>query len=247
MIAKGQIHGVMQMFSRQRAQLDHEEMEFVEALATQAAIAVDNARLFHGLQQANFELSMAYNATIEGWSHALDERFKEVEGHTERVTEWTVQLARAANLEDKAIGHIRRGAILHDIGNMGIPDSLLQKTSELTDEEMEIVRGHPEFGYKMLERVNFLQPALEIVRCHHEKWDGTGYPRGLHGEQIPLAARIFSIVDVWDALTSGRPHRPAWPKKKAFAYIRSESGKHFDPELVDIFLQLVDKPEKGGL
>ncbi|MEW6402978.1 MAG: GAF domain-containing protein [Chloroflexota bacterium] len=241
MIAKGQMRGVLEIYSRERNTFDNESFEFMEGLATQAAIAVDNAQLFKDLQHTNFELTLAYDATIEGWSHALDQRMNEEEGHSKRLADWTVHLARAAGIEERVIGHMRRGAMLHDVGNMVVPDTILQKSSTLTEEELGIVRQHPEAAHKMMANVNFLHAALDIPYCHHERWDGTGYPRGLAGDQIPLAARIFAIVDVWDALTSKRPHRPAWPRKEALAYLSSQSGKSFDPGLVELFLQIVDK------
>jgi putative nucleotidyltransferase with HDIG domain len=185
------------------------------------------------------ELAIAYEATIEGWSRALDLRDKETEGHTQRVTELTMALAKAVGIKDNELQHIRRGALLHDIGKMGISDQILLKKGELTPEEMEIMRTHPILAFKMLQPIAYLRHALEIPYSHHEKWDGTGYPRGLKGEQIPLVARIFALADVWDALTSSRPYRKAWTKKKALAYIKQQSGTHFDPQLVKIFLRTI--------
>lgn len=140
-------------------------------------------------------------------------------------------------MNEEELSHVRRGALLHDIGKMGIPDSILLKPGKLTEEEWDVMRKHPVHSFRMLSRIEYLRQAIDIPYCHHEKWDGTGYPRGLKGEEIPLAARIFAIVDVWDALTSNRPYRKAWPKEKALEHIKEQSGKHFDPKIVDLFLQ----------
>src|SRR5207249_2272104 len=212
---------------------DPEWLDFLEALAGQAAIAVDNTWLFDDLQRSNTELSLAYDTTLEGWSNALDLRDKETEGHTQRVTEMTMRLAQAMGVSSASLVHIRRGALLHDIGKMGIPDSILLKPGPLTGEEWEIMRRHPVYAYELLSPIAFLRPALDIPYCHHEKWDGTGYPRGLKGEQIPLAARIFAIVDVWDALRSARPYRAAWPRDKGPGHVRTPSGSHFGPHVVE--------------
>ncbi|MDI6694826.1 MAG: HD domain-containing phosphohydrolase [Anaerolineales bacterium] len=235
--AKGQVLGVLELFFRAHHEPDQEWVNFFATLAGQAAIAIDNARLFEHLQNSNFELSMAYDSTIEGWSRALDLRDSETEGHTQRVTELTVKLAQAMGISDQDIVHIRRGALLHDIGKMGVPDSILLKPGKLTDEEWAIMRQHPTFAYELLRPIKFLNHALEIPYCHHEKWDGTGYPRGLEGEQIPLSARIFAVADVWDALTSDRPYRKAWSDKEALEYIRQQTGHHFDPQVVALFLR----------
>lgn len=238
LIAKGKVQGVLEVLLQASFEADDEWNEFLLALAGQVAIALDNSTLFRNLERANLQLSLAYDATIEGWSHALDLRDKETEGHTQRVTEMTLELARAIGLEGEALLHIRRGALLHDIGKMGIPDAILHKPGPLTAEERSIIVQHPQLAYEMLSSIEYLHPALNIPYCHHEKWDGSGYPRGLKGHEIPLEARIFAIVDVYDALTSDRPYRKGWPKEKALDYIREETGKHFDPELVPIFLAL---------
>jgi len=236
LIAKGQVKGVLEIFRKDKPVTDKEWIEFLEALAVQAAIAIDNATLFNELQASNTELIIAYDSTIEGWGHALELRDKETEGHTQRVTELTVRIARIYGLSEKEIVHIRRGALLHDIGKMGIPDSILLKDGPLSPEEEEIMHNHPTYAFEMLYPIAYLRPALDIPYCHHEKWDGTGYPRGLEGEQIPLAARIFSMADIWDALISERRYHEAWPRKKVEEYIRSRAGTQFDPDLVDVFL-----------
>ena len=191
------------------------------------------------LEEAHKQLLFAYDETIEGWSRAMDLRDKETEGHSQRVTELTLKLASDFGIPKQDLVHVRRGALLHDMGKLGIPDSILLKAGKLNDEEWEFMRQHPQLAYNMLFPIEYLRPAMDIPFCHHEKWDGTGYPRGLQGEQIPLAARLFAIVDVWDALTSDRPYRRAWEREKVLAYIREESGKHFDPNVVDAFLQLI--------
>ena len=191
------------------------------------------------LREANAQLLNAYEATIEGLSHALDLRDRETEGHSQRVTEVTIKLAQALNISDEEIVHIRRGALLHDIGKIGVPDSILHKPDSLTPEEWAIMRKHPKFAYDMLSPIEYLRPALDIPYTHHEKWDGAGYPRGLKGEDIPLSARLFAVADVWDALTSDRPYRAAWTEERAFTYIREQSGKHFDPQVVDLFFKLI--------
>lgn len=239
LIAKGQVKGVLEVFHRSQLFPDPEWLEFFEVLAAQAAIAIDNASLFHDLQRSNIELTLAYDTTLEGWSHALDMRDRETEGHTIRVTEMTLQLARNMGMNDTELEHIRRGALLHDIGKMGIPDTILLKPGALTAEEFQIMCKHPVYAYNMLSQISFLRQALNIPYCHHERWDGTGYPRGLQGEQIPLEARIFAVVDVWDALRSDRPYRKAWTNEKAQGYINENRGKHFDPVVVDAFLKMI--------
>ena len=220
LITKGKVKGVLEIYHRTPLEPNEEWLDFLNTLAGQAAIAIDNVQLFDSLQRSNDELALAYDATIEGWSHALDLRDKETEGHTQRVTEMTVKLARRFGIPEKELVQVRWGALLHDIGKMGVPDGILLKPGPLTDEEWVVMKKHPAFAYEMLSPIRYLQLALDIPYCHHEKWDGTGYPRGLKGEQIPLAARIFAVVDVWDALTSDRPYRQAWSEEKARQHIR---------------------------
>lgn len=241
LIAKGQVKGVLEIFNRTPLEPDQEWLDFLEALTTQAAIAADNAMLFDDLQRSNLDLIQAYDSTLEGWSNALDLRDKETEGHSRRVTEMTLRMARQMGMRDSELVHVRRGALLHDIGKMGIPDGILLKPGPLNDEEWEIMRKHPESAYELLYPISYLRPALDIPYSHHEKWDGTGYPCGLKAEHIPLAARIFSIVDVWDALCSDRPYRTAWPEEKAREHIREQTGKHFDPKVVEAFLELLNE------
>ncbi|HNE03552.1 MAG TPA: PAS domain S-box protein [Anaerolineales bacterium] len=239
LIAKGQTLGVLEIFQRAELTPDTDWFDFLEMLADQAAIAIDNMQLFESLQRSNLDLTLAYDATIEGWSRALDLRDKETEGHTQRVTSLTIQLAQQMGVPDADILHIRRGALLHDIGKMGVSDNILRKPGPLTEAEWQEMRQHPLYAYKMLAPISYLNPALDIPYCHHEKWDGTGYPRGLKGEEIPLVARIFAIADVYDAITSDRPYRAAWAKEKALDFIREQSGRHFDPNVVKYFLEMI--------
>jgi putative nucleotidyltransferase with HDIG domain len=241
LLAKGQIKGVLEIFHRTPLQPDDEWLSFFEMLARQAAIAIDNASLFAELQRSNTDLIMAYDATIEGWSRALDLRDRETEGHTQRVTLLTEQLAMRLGVSDAQLVHIRRGALLHDIGKMGVPDSILHKNTDLSEEEWQIMRQHPKYAFELLLPVNYLQPALDIPYNHHERWDGQGYPRQLKGEQIPLAARIFAVVDVWDALTSDRPYHPAWAEDDAMEYLRAHSGTRFDPRVVAEFTKMMSE------
>jgi HD-GYP domain-containing protein (c-di-GMP phosphodiesterase class II)/DNA-binding NarL/FixJ family response regulator len=240
--AKGQLKGVLEVFDRTVCEPDPEWLDFLETLAGQAAIALDNASLFERLQCANAELMLAYDATILGWSCALDLRDKETEGHSQRVTEMTVRLARTMGMSDAELVHVRRGGLLHDIGKMGIPDAILLKAGPLTDDEWQIMRRHPTYAFEWLAPIAFLRAALDIPYCHHEKWDGTGYPRGLKGEQIPKAARIFAAVDIWDALSSARPYREAWPAERVSKHIASLAGSHLDPAVVQAFLQHGHRP-----
>jgi HD-GYP domain-containing protein (c-di-GMP phosphodiesterase class II) len=243
LIAKGEVKGVLEVYQRNPTERGAQWMEFLETLAGQVTIAIDNSQLFADLQRSNLELSMAYDATIEGWSRALDMRDSVTEGHTKRVTDMALKLARVMGMSESDLVHMRRGILLHDMGKMGIPDTILHKPDALTDEEWKIMHKHPQYAFEMLAPISYLRPALDIPGCHHEKWDGTGYPRGLKGEQIPLAARIFAVVDVFDALTSDRPYRKAWRVEKAIQYIQEEKGKSFDPRVVDVFMSL--KHEMG--
>jgi len=239
LIAKGQVKGVLEIFQRTPLDLDKEQVAFLEMLSGQAAIAIDNAQLFDDLQGSNAELIMAYDETIEGWSHAMDLRDEDTEGHSQRVTELTMRLANNLGISPENFVNIRRGALLHDIGKIGVPDSILRKPSPLSEDEWRIMRQHPKLAHDMLAPIVYLRKAIDIPYCHHEKFDGTGYPQGLKGEEIPLSARVFAVVDVWDALTSDRPYRKAWSREDALAYIREQTGKHFDPKVVEAFLQLI--------
>ncbi len=241
LIAKGQVKGVLEIYNRTPLHPDALWMEFITAVAAQAAIAMDNAVLFQNLERSNFDLRMAYDTTLEGWSRALELRDAETEGHSERVTEMTLRLARTMGITGDKLTAIRYGALLHDIGKMGIPDRILYKPGPLTDEEWKIMRQHPVYAYTLLSPIPYLREALDIPYCHHERWQGQGYPRGLKGEQIPLAARIFAVVDVWDALSKDRPYRKAWPQEKVIQYLQEQAGIQFDPKIVEIFVRLLEE------
>lgn len=243
LIAKGMLKGVLEIFQRSPLTPNDDWLYYLNAIAEQAAIAIDNAQLFDGVQRSNLELMTAYDATIEGWSHAMDLRDRETEGHSQRVTHLTMQLAKRMGLPAEEMIHLRRGALLHDIGKLGVPDGILLKPGKLTDEEWAIMRQHPNYAFEMLAPIAYLRPAVDIPYCHHEKWDGTGYPRGLKGTQIPRAARIFAIIDVWDALRSDRPYRASWSVEKTRAYIIEQSGKHFEPQVVEAFLKVLEEGE----
>ncbi len=236
LIAKGQVQGVLEIFNRSLISPNSDWLSFLEMLGGQAAIAIDNATLFSNLQRSNTEITSAYDATIDGWSRALDMRDRETEGHTQRVTEMTLQLANRIGIPRKDLIHIRRGATLHDIGKMGIPDRILHKPGPLTPDEWETMRRHPQYACALLSPIDYLRPARDIPCYHHERWDGSGYPAGLKGEEIPLSARLFAVVDVFDALTSDRPYRRAWPKQAAINYIKEQSGILFDPAITTAFL-----------
>ncbi|MBK9780806.1 MAG: GAF domain-containing protein [Anaerolineales bacterium] len=239
---KDELIGVIYVDNRaQTGIFSSDELELISMFANQAAVAIDNARLFDGLQASNEELQEAYHATLEGWVRALDLRDKETEGHTKRVTALTEKLARKMGVDENALVHIQRGALLHDIGKMAIPDGILLKPAALSPEERTLIEMHPVYAYEMLTPIRFLSPALDIPYCHHEKWDGTGYPRGLSGDTIPLAARIFAVVDVWDALVSDRPYHKAMKPEDVKRKLREDSGRHFDPQVVDAFLELDDQ------
>ena len=238
---KDHLIGVLYVDNRARAGIFQEpDLGLIKAFADQAAVAINNAQLFDDLQEKNRELEEAYQATLEGWVQALDMRDKETEGHTQRVTILTQRLARSMGISDEEMVHITRGALLHDIGKMAISDKILLKPDKLTEEERAVMQKHPEYAYEMLKRIEFLLPAIHIPYCHHEKWDGTGYPRRLKGEEIPFSARIFPVIDVYDALISDRPYRSGLPVDEVMEMIRKDAGTHFDPQVVEAFLAMDD-------
>jgi putative nucleotidyltransferase with HDIG domain len=240
---KEEIIGVIFLDSRVHSGLfEKNDLRILTAFADQAAVAIENARMFEELQRANAELRDAYDATLRGWALTLELRDKETEGHTQRVTYLTKVLAKKLGITGEDLEHIERGALLHDIGKMAIPDYILLKRGALTLAERKFMELHPEFAKDLLEKIEYLHPAIDIPYCHHEKWDGSGYPQNLRGEEIPFAARIFAVVDVWDALTSERPYREPLAPEKVRQIIRAESGKHFDPRVVAAFLAIEDLP-----
>ena len=240
MIARDRVVGVLQVQSFTLGCYSMAHAAILGLAANVAAVAIENARLVNDLRRLNSELLQAYESTLEGWSRALDLRDEETQGHSQRVTDLAVRLARAAAMTEEQVHYVRWGALLHDIGKMGIPDAVLLKPGKLDDEEWRLMRLHPVYAYNLLAPITFLHPALDSPYCHHEKWDGTGYPRGLRGEDIPLAARLFAVIDIWDALRTDRPYRPAWPEEKVRAHLRSLAGSHLDPAAVDLFFRVID-------
>ena len=239
LIGKGQIKGVLEVYTREKYYPTSNWTDFLHTLAGQAAIAIDNAQLFRHLQRSNQELTLAYDTTLAGWGRALELRDKETQGHTNRVVKLTLELAQRLGVEGEHLTHIMRGTLLHDIGKMGVPDSILHKPGKLTEEEWEIMRQHPQHAYDLINPIPYLRPSMDIPYAHHEHWDGNGYPQGLKGEEIPLAARIFAVVDVWDALLFDRPYREAWPEEKVIEQIKKESGTKLDPTIAKEFLKMV--------
>ena len=247
LIAKGDLVGVLTAGFRSPFNANQDWIDFFEALAAQTAMAVDSVQSFDSLQRSSYNVQLSYEATIEGWSKALDLRDDDTEGHTLRVTDMTMKVALLAGMNEAEMAHIRRGCLLHDIGKMGIPDSILLKPGKLTDEEWIVMRKHPTYSRDLLMPITYLHPALDIPYCHHEKWDGTGYPNGLQGDQIPLAARYFAVVDVWDALRSDRPYRKGWPEEKVLEHIKAASGTHFDPQAVALFLRVLHEDGENAV
>jgi putative nucleotidyltransferase with HDIG domain len=237
LIAQEQTIGVI--WVGKRSAINANDLRLLTAIADIAANAIHRANILENLQHTNLELSRSYDETIQGWSSALDLRDRETEGHTLRVADLTLKLAQVVGIGEPELVQIRRGSLLHDIGKMGIPDAILHKPGPLDPAEWEIMRQHPDYAYRLLSPIAYLRPALDIPYCHHEKWDGSGYPRGLKGEEIPLAARLFALVDVWDALRSDRPYRMAYNPETAIQYIREQAGKHFDPLAAQIFLDYI--------
>lgn len=245
MIARGRVIGFITLDSLTPGSFTPGAAELAQSFAHQASVAIENARLFESLKKTNLDLSLAYDTTLEGWGKALELRDKETQGHTLRVTNLTLKLARLMGCTSEQLVQIRRGALVHDIGKMGVPDHILHKNGPLTKKEWEEMRKHPQHAFDLLYPIEYLRPALDIAYCHHEWWDGSGYPRGLRETQIPLAARIFAVVDVWDALLYERPYRKnGWPKKKIIKYLQEQAGIHFDPDVVNIFVQMILNEQK---
>lgn len=238
-----EIIGVMAISVPLPQEIVAEEVKLLTSIAEIGGIAIHRVRLFEELQAAESALTSAYDETIKGWATALELRDQETEGHCERVTSLTLKMARKLGIPEDQIIHIYRGSLLHDIGKMGVPDTILLKPGPLNKHEWEIMQRHSQYAYDMLVPIDYLKPALNIPYCHHEKFDGTGYPCGLKGEAIPLEARIFAVVDVYDALICDRPYRKAWNEEDALNLIREESGKHFDPQVVSLFLELIHQAD----
>jgi PAS domain S-box-containing protein/putative nucleotidyltransferase with HDIG domain len=235
LIVKNQLKGILEIFQRQTLMPDQEWLEFLDALVNQISIAIDSATLFDDLHRSNADLEAAYAHTLEGWAGVLELRDYETRGHSMRVASKSVELAAGLGVTERDLVHIRRGALLHDIGKMGIPDSILLKPGELNSEEWDEMKKHPIYGYEILRSIGFLEPSLDIVLYHHERWNGSGYPKGLKGREIPLPARIFAVVDIWDSLINERPYRNAWSTEKTWAYLQKAAGEELDPEIVEIF------------
>jgi HD-GYP domain-containing protein (c-di-GMP phosphodiesterase class II) len=244
LFVKGQIKGVMELYHRQSLQPAEDWLEFLSTLAQRAALAIDSGEMFQNLQKTGTELGLAYDLSIEGWLQALEISGREDREHTRRMAKVTVEIAHQLGISDPDTVPIRWGALLHDIGSFGIPESILCKAGPLSAEERAIVEEHPRLAVKLLQSIPYLAPALDIPRCHHECWDGSGYPEGIQGEQIPMPARIFAVVDVFDALTSSRPYRPAWSENEALEYVCHQAGKQFDPNIVKVFLKVMEMEEK---
>ncbi len=246
LIAKAEVVGVLEVFQRSLLEPDDEWIGFLEALAGQAAIAIDRINLFNDLETSNLDITRAYDATIEGWAKAIELRDSETEGHSRRVVELTIKLAMRLGVSGESLLNIRRGALLHDIGKMAIPDEILMKPDALSEDEWQVMKEHPIYAVQMLSPIEYLADAMAIPYSHHERWDGKGYPQGLKGDKIPLAARIFAVVDVWDALQSDRPYRPGWTQEQAADYIREMSGLQFDPEIVSEFIEMINTSGSGS-
>jgi len=237
---RGKTLGVLEVFDTKEVSRDSEWNDFLQTLAGQASLAIDVAIMMENLRESNRQIAMAYDQTLEVLARSLEMRDMDTEEHSRRVTDLTVRLAKKMEVTEDELESIYRGALLHDIGKISIPDSVLLKKGPLTEEEWKVMRTHPVTAYEVLSQVEYLRPSLDIPYCHHERWDGSGYPRGLKGEEIPLAARIFAVVDVYDALTSDRPYRKAWSKEETIEYLLENSGSQFDRHVVKEFLEILE-------
>ena len=239
MIRQGEVTGMVEVLSKMRHRFGTIETDLMSLVGNTAAVAIENLHLRTNLAKTSRQLDQAYDAAVDAWRRALELRDRATEDHGCRVAEMTVRLAILLGYRSTDLTHLRFGAQLHDIGKIGVPDSVLLKPGPLDEQDKKIMRKHPVYAYEMLSSIPNFTPILDIPYSHHERWDGGGYPRGLSGEQIPLPARIFAVIDVWDALRSDRPYRSAWPEKEVITYIRDQSGKHFDPRVVDAFLGMM--------
>lgn len=219
----------------------------VFVVVTGALLYVMIDRDYRHMKQSNLRLLQGNEQALRALVHAMDIRHKETRDHSDRVMRMTLALARLAGIEGEELRRIRFGALLHDIGKLALPDSILIKPGPLTDDEIAVMRTHPRLGHDLLRQVDFLRDAVDIPFNHHERWDGGGYPRGLRGEQIPLSARVFSVVDVWDALSFPRVYKPAWPEDEVIAYLRKIAGSQLDPALVELFLAHYDDVKRAGM
>jgi HD-GYP domain-containing protein (c-di-GMP phosphodiesterase class II) len=244
LLAKGEIKGVLEIFHRAPLSPDAGWLDFLESISTQATVAIDNIQLFDNLQRGNAGLNLSFEETLESWARLCDRRTSKAEGCTRRAAELAVQLGVALGLRESDLSKVRQGSLLHDVGSLMISDTILLKPGALSPEEQSLMRQHPEHSRQILSTIRQLQPSLEIPIYHHERWDGSGYPLGLKGEQIPLAARIFAVVDVWMSLRSVRPYRAAWLDSQAREYVRAMAGSQFDPKVVEAFLILIAAMEK---
>jgi HD-GYP domain-containing protein (c-di-GMP phosphodiesterase class II) len=244
LVAHDALKGVLEVYDRS-SHPDEAWKNYLETLAGQAAIAIDQSYLLENLQLANKEMAHAYEETLRGWSRALDLRDKDTEGHTQRVVALSTALAKLMGIGAERLLHFQRGAILHDIGKMGVPDEILLKPGPLSAEEWIVMRKHPIYAQMLLSSIEFLEPAITIPYYHHERWDGSGYPLGLQGAQIPLEARIFAIADVWDALISDRPYRKALSQEEVIQYINDQAGTLFDPDVVAVFMKMIRENPQG--
>jgi HD-GYP domain-containing protein (c-di-GMP phosphodiesterase class II) len=240
LVAKGQLRGVLELFYRRSVSSDPDWMGFLETLARQISVAIDGIQVFHQLQQSLIEQQVAQDAIIESWSNLLEMRGLEPRGHIQRVSALTLQLAQRMGMGDKKLASLYRGVLMHDIGKLLLPDSIVNKPGPLTDDEWRLVHLHPVHAHELISRISPFRSAVSIPYCHHEYWDGSGYPRGLKGENIPLEARIFQVVETWDLMQVDLPYRKAFVKDDVLEYVRSQSGKRFDPRVVEKFLALID-------
>jgi response regulator RpfG family c-di-GMP phosphodiesterase len=251
LLVKGELQGVLEIFIRTNLANDLEWLDFLDTLAGQAAIAIFNADLLENLKQSRQNLEQAYDDTIFALARAIDAHDQQTEEHSRRLHDLTGKLAARVGMSEQEIYYARIGALLHDIGKIGIPTELIQKKGPLTELDREILNSHTLLSERILGEVEYLRPALDIPRYHHERYDGSGYPHRLKGNDIPLAARIFAIADVWDALVNARPYRSGkdtvWSKERAINYLIAQKGKYFDPQLVDLFLELLNRPDQAAM
>jgi PAS domain S-box-containing protein/putative nucleotidyltransferase with HDIG domain len=243
-VAEGTVLGVFHIAMKAPAPFSREFVDIVEMFGSYAGIVIGRMQLIEALRNADRQMQTAYDETLEGWARAIGLRDDDTLRHTMRVVKIAVAIGKHLNLDSQSIENLRRGALLHDVGKIGIPDTILRKPGPLNDEETAIMQTHTSFGYELLRPIKYLEGAIAVPNCHHERWDGTGYPRRLRGEKIPLLARIFAVADVYDAMTSDRPYRPAHRSQEAIDYVRSQSGRHFDPHTVEAFLAIIDRIEE---